>query len=52
MEEYLVFYHNGKELCRYSLRGTFPGEREATIELTAQELGIPAAEITTRIERR
>ena len=31
-EKWLVFYHEGKELCGYTLRGTFEGERDETIK--------------------
>lgn len=51
-EKWLVFYHEGKELCSYTLRGTFEGERDETIKLLAAERGIPAEEITCRIENR
>ena len=40
MEKYKVFYYNGKELCAYTLRGTFESEEEATKELLAKENGI------------
>ena len=45
-EKWLVFYHNGQEICRYTLRGTFTGERESTLQLLAAERGIDASEIT------
>lgn len=48
-EKWLVFYHNGKEICRYTLRGTFTGERENTVQLLAAERGIDASEITFAI---
>lgn len=41
MEEYLVFYHEKKELLAYTIRGTFAGEMEATKELLAYEHHIP-----------
>lgn len=40
MEEYIVFYHDGKELAAYTVRGTFAGEMEATKNLLAYEHGI------------
>ena len=52
MEKYLVFYHGQKELAAYTLRGTFPGEREATIELLAHENGISPQAIHTEHEER
>lgn len=53
-EEWLVFtdQNTGRELCAYTTRGTFPGELEATRELTAHENGIPAEQISTRKEMR
>ena len=52
MEEWLVFWHNGKEIGAYTIRGTFAGERAATIELFAEGYNIPEKEIYTTIERR
>jgi len=49
---WMVFYHAGRELLRYTLYGSFPGERENTIELLAAENGIPAGEIYTEIINR
>lgn len=51
-EKWLVFYHEGREICAYTLRGTFQGEREDTIALLAHERGIPAEEITCQVEER
>lgn len=51
-EEWLVFFYRGKELLRYTLRGTFPGEREATIEQLAYEYGCDGSEIYYAIVRR
>ncbi len=51
-EEWLVFRHDGEELCSYTLRGTFPGERAETKKLLAFEKGIPEEEITCTVERR
>ena len=45
-EPYIVFYGpDGKELLRYTVRGTFAGEREATISVLAYEHGIDPGEI-------
>lgn len=44
-KQWLVFFCDGKELLRYSLTGTFPGERESTIQLLAYERDIPASAI-------
>jgi hypothetical protein len=52
MEKYLVFYLNEKELAAYTLRGTFPGEREATIDLLAHENGVDPTAIRTEYEDR
>lgn len=51
-EEWLVFYHEGRELCRYTLRGTFPGEQQDTINLLAHEHGRPAEEITCKVVKQ
>ena len=53
-EQYLVFRdrETGDELAAYTIRGTFPGERAATIELLAGERGIAPERITAEIERR
>ena len=52
MEKYKVFYHGEKELCAYTLYGTFEGEEEATKELLAEENGISVDDIKVRIEER
>ena len=52
MEKYLVFYYNNKELCAYTLRGTFYGEEEATKNLLAYENNINSSDITVKIEER
>ena len=53
-EQWLIFRdrETGRELGAYTIRGTFPGEREATIELLAAENGIKPEQIVTAIERR
>lgn len=51
-EPYAVFHHGDKELLAYTLRGTFAGEKDATIELLAGERGIPGNEITVTVEKR
>lgn len=53
-EDWVVFKDKdtGRELCAYTIRGTFEGERAATIELLAFENGINPERITTTIERR
>lgn len=53
-EQWLVFRdrETGRELCAYTIRGTFPGERRETIKLLAFEEGIPEERIETTIEKR
>ena len=46
---WVAFYHNGVELCRYSLYGSFDGECEETIQLLAYEKGVHADEIYWKI---
>ena len=43
--QWLVFFYAGRELLRYSLAGTFPGELENTIHLLAAKHDIPASAI-------
>lgn len=58
MQQWLVFKdkETGRELCAYTIRGTFKGERQETINLLAQllapEEGIDPARITTAVEMR
>lgn len=49
---WIVFRHNGKELCRYSVQGTAPGELKSTLELLAYENDIPESEISWKVEWR
>lgn len=51
-EQWLVFYHGEEELASYTLRGTFPGEAEATAELLAYENNITKKAIRMTIEAR
>lgn len=53
-EQWLVFKdrNTGRELMAYTIRGTAPGERRATIELLAAEKGIAEEQIETVIETR
>lgn len=53
-EQWLIFKERdtGRELCAYTIRGTFPGEAAATIEQLAEENGLPADQIITVIESR
>ena len=44
-EPWVVFFLDGKEICRYTVRGMFPGEREETIKLLASEHDVPISTI-------
>lgn len=54
MEKWKVFRDRktGRELCAYTIRGTFPGEETATVELIAAEEGITPDQIKITIENR
>lgn len=54
MEYWKVFTDSetGRELCAYTIRGTFEGEQAATIESLAYENGIAPERIAVTIERR
>lgn len=52
MEYWRIFKLNDKELCAYTLKGTFAGEKQETIELLAQENNVGINEITTEIMLR
>lgn len=52
MEKWKVFYYNEKELCAYTLNGTFNGEEQATKELLATENKININDIQVKIEER
>ena len=41
-----------KELCAYTIVGTFDGEEEATKEMVAYENNIDVSQIEVKIERR
>ena len=46
-EPWIVFYGpDGKELCSYTVRGTFPGELQDTISHLAFEHGLSPGEIS------
>ncbi len=53
-EQWLIFSDSetGRELCAYTVRGTFPGEAKDTLDLLAHENEIPPERITTRLEVR
>lgn len=52
MEKWLVFRLKDKELLAYTLNGTFPGEKQATIELLAYENNCKEEDIKISIEER
>lgn len=52
MEKWKVFYYKDKELCAYTLYGTFEGEEQATKESLASEHGININDIIVKIETR
>lgn len=52
MEKWKVFYYNEKELCAYTLNGSFKSEEQATKELLAKEYKIPVEEIKVVVEER
>ena len=54
MEKWIIFKdrETGRELCAYTIRGTFPDERTATIELLAHDNNIPQEQIKTEIVTR
>ena len=49
MEKWKVFTLNGKELCSYTIYGTFDGEEQATKELLAFEHNTEPEKISVRI---
>ena len=53
-EQWIVFKdkETGEELCSYTVRGTFEGEQESTIELLAYERKIPKERIETEIRNK
>lgn len=42
---WMVFFYRGKELLRYTMENTFPGEREQTMCQLAYENNISVSEI-------
>ena len=53
-EPWLVFRdkETGRELCAYTVRGSFPGEARATAEILAEENGLTPDQISISTERR
>jgi hypothetical protein len=53
-EEYVSFYNrlNGKYLGGYTVRGTFKGELESTLELKAYDNNINVSDIEVKYETK
>lgn len=51
-ELWVAFMRNDEELCAYTVKGTFPGELKATLELIAEENGCRPEEIFIKIRGR
>ena len=51
-EDWIVFTLNGKEICAYTVRGTFAGELSATRENLAFEKGVSVNDIKVSIVKR
>lgn len=47
---WIAFMYDGKEIFAYTIKGTFPGELQATKELLAAERGISTEEITVKLK--
>lgn len=50
-EEWLVFKIDGEEKVSYTLRGSFPGEKESTINLLAAWNGCKPEDVQVEIVR-
>lgn len=48
-EPHIEFTKDGVMLCQYTVRGTFPGELEATRELLAEENGCRPEDIEVHV---
>lgn len=51
-ELWVVFSAHGKELCAYSLAGTFASEARATAKLLAAENGLDVSGIEIKLVKR
>lgn len=51
-EPWLVFTFRGREICSYTVRGTFAGEREATTNQLAFDRGVSPSEIGVALVMR
>lgn len=51
-EPWLIFLLDGKEICSYTMRGSFKGEREETIKLLAKELNVDPEDIKMEVRYR
>ena len=47
---WLVFSLNGRVLCQYSIKGTFPGEWREMVRLLAYENGVDAHQIEVNLK--
>lgn len=43
---WITFSMDGKEIAAVTIKGTFPGEIQATVELLAYEKGVDPSKIT------
>ena len=51
-EPWLIFLLDGKEICSYTMRGSFKGEREETVKLLAKELKVKPEDIKMEVRYR
>ena len=51
-EPWIVFLYQGKEVCAFTVHGTFPGEIDATKDLLAREYGYNREDIKTELAVR
>ena len=52
MKEWIVFYHNDKELAAITVYGLMSDEIPSTKKLLSYEKGISPDEITIKVEQR
>ena len=52
VEPWVVFILGGREICAYTVRGTFAGELQATKEMIAYDKGVALSAIETKIVER
>lgn len=51
-EEWLVFKIHGEEKVSYTLRGSFPGEKQNTINLLATYCGCKPEDVQVEVVKR